>query len=99
MTNCGVTGGFAALVPVGGTFLMDGVCIGGAVMDDIADGVDLVAGVDLLGGAIRADKGSLLTGLVAFGAFVAGVIGGGAKGLATSAGSISGKIQVFNSLS
>ena len=107
MTNCGVTGGFSPFVPVGGTFLMDGVRIGGAIMDDIADGVDLLAGVDLLGGAIRADKGSLLTVLVVFvddvsflsSFFVTGVVGGGAKGLATSAGSMPGKIQVFKSLS
>ena len=101
MTNCGVTGGFAALAPGDGPLMMVGVRIGGAIMADIADGVDL------LGGAIRADKGSLLTVLVVFvddvsflsSFFVTGVVGGGAKGLATSAGSMPGKIQVFKSLS
>ena len=62
-------------------------------------GVDL----DLLGGAIIAASGSFKvdSGVVAevLVSFITGVVGGGARGLATSVGSSPGKIQRFSSLS
>ena len=49
---------------------------------------------------MRLDRGSSVTGFVgSVSFFEEGAVGGGANGLATSAGSIPGKIHVFKSLS
>jgi len=66
--------------------------VGGAMR--LANGSAL--GVDLLGGAIKDDKGSfgVAAGVAALSDFLTpGVIGGGARGFATSAGSSPGKIH------